>query len=298
MAIGVYEFSSGPQVWRPSTLHEAWELAKTLGEHAEFVAGSTLLRTQWESGLKAMAPHFISLEYVQELHGISLEETGRVRVGSLARLSECREQKVLPLLAEASRNVAAPSIRRLATLGGNIVSGTGDALPALLVQDAELVWFDGKERRTGSLADWLALKAEGAEERGIRILVETVVEREQGAVPDGLRLGFYHKVGRREMFVPSLVTAAGYGLWHRDGSCACVRLAVGGGSSIPRRLLETERLLASRTLNSGQLKQVQQSILEESIGCSDAFATKEYRRLTAANLIVSELWKPLKSMDV
>ena len=57
----------------------------------------------------------------------------------------------LPALAEASRTVGSPQIRNRGTIGGNLgtASPAGDALPPLLVEDAEV---RGRERARGAAA--------------------------------------------------------------------------------------------------------------------------------------------------
>ena len=53
---------------------------------------------------------------------------------------EAPSPELLPALAEASRTVGSPQIRNRGTIGGNLgtASPAGDALPPLLVEDAEV----------------------------------------------------------------------------------------------------------------------------------------------------------------
>ena len=62
-----------------------------------------------------------------------------------------------PALAEASRTVGSPQIRNRGTIGGNLgtASPAGDALPPLLVADAELVLRSTGGERTLPLTDFL-----------------------------------------------------------------------------------------------------------------------------------------------
>lgn len=298
MAVGSYEMYSVPRVWQPSDLEEAWELRRTLGSESCYVAGGTLLRTQWEAGLARMPYHLISLERISALQGIQFQSTSPghplLRIGALATLEECRRNSYSKLLAEACRTIAAPSIRNQGTIGGNISSRVGDAIPAMLVLNAGLVWFDGKELVAESLADWLSA---GSVARGVnehRILVGVLADGVEVDVPSsgerGQRITFYHKVGRREAFVPSLVTVAGCLVQQEDGRLNGVRLAVGGGASLAQRLMETEALLEGEEITPELMRQVITQVKAEWSGFEDAFASAEYRQTAAANLIVSELW--------
>jgi CO/xanthine dehydrogenase FAD-binding subunit len=84
-----------------------------------------------------------NLNEVAELRGWG-RDNGTLRLGSGLTYSEAMGAgvaKVLPALAEAARTVGSPQIRNRGTLGGNLgtASPAGDALPPLLVYEAEVV---------------------------------------------------------------------------------------------------------------------------------------------------------------
>jgi len=84
----------------------------------------------------------LNLGEVEELRGWSRED-GAVRLGAGLTYTEAMAEplrSLLPALAEASRTVGSPQIRNRGTLGGNLgtASPAGDALPPLLVEDAEV----------------------------------------------------------------------------------------------------------------------------------------------------------------
>ncbi len=67
----------------------------------------------------------------------------RLRLGASLTYDEAMEASLaerLPALAEASRTVGSPQIRNRGTIGGNLgtASPAGDALPPLLIEDAEV----------------------------------------------------------------------------------------------------------------------------------------------------------------
>ena len=84
----------------------------------------------------------LNLGEVPELRGFSRED-GALRLGAGLTYAEAMAEplrSVLPALAEASRTVGSPQIRNRGTLGGNLgtASPAGDALPPLLVEEAEV----------------------------------------------------------------------------------------------------------------------------------------------------------------
>jgi CO/xanthine dehydrogenase FAD-binding subunit len=84
----------------------------------------------------------LNLNEVAELRGFT-RENGALRLGSGLTYAEIEQgglKDVLPALAEASRTVGSPQIRNRGTIGGNLgtSSPAGDALPPLLVEDAEV----------------------------------------------------------------------------------------------------------------------------------------------------------------
>ena len=84
----------------------------------------------------------LNLNEVAALRGWS-RDNGALRLGSgltYAEIEHGELRDVLPALAEASRTVGSPQIRNRGTIGGNLgtSSPAGDALPPLLVEDAEV----------------------------------------------------------------------------------------------------------------------------------------------------------------
>src|SRR5213595_2016893 len=65
--------------------------------------------------------------------------------------------ELLPALAEASRTVGSPQIRNRGTIGGNLgtASPAGDALPPLVVEDAEVECASVRGVRTVPLVDFV-----------------------------------------------------------------------------------------------------------------------------------------------
>ena len=87
-------------------------------------------------------PAILDLGEVAELGGWA-RESGELRLGAGLTYAEAMTGEIaghLPALAEAARTVGSPQIRNRGTIGGNLgtASPAGDALPPLLVEEAEV----------------------------------------------------------------------------------------------------------------------------------------------------------------
>ena len=101
----------------------------------------------------------LNLNEVAELRGWS-RENGSLRLGAgltYAELMRAPLADELPALAEASRTVGSPQIRNRGTIGGNLgtASPAGDALPPLLVEEAEVELASVRGRRRVALGEFL-----------------------------------------------------------------------------------------------------------------------------------------------
>jgi CO/xanthine dehydrogenase FAD-binding subunit len=101
----------------------------------------------------------LNLNEVAELRGWS-RENGSLRLGAGLTYAELMREPLadeLPALAEASRTVGSPQIRNRGTIGGNLgtASPAGDALPPLLVEEAEIELASVRGTRRLPLGEFL-----------------------------------------------------------------------------------------------------------------------------------------------
>ncbi|MCL7747708.1 FAD binding domain-containing protein [Halalkalibacter alkaliphilus] len=283
------------KIWRPNNVKDAWEIQTNLkpSEYC-YVSGGTWLRTQWEADLKEMPSNLISLEQIHEMKEVKeILFLGKreIVIGSQVNLAACIKNplliKCLSPLVKACRNIAAPSIRNVATIGGNIYTAAGDTIPAFLIHNAKMRWFNGKEMETELMEEWLIGLQANEMKRDQRILVDISVEIDERSNED---FSFFQKVGRRETFTASLVTVAGKGKISSEGTFQEVSLAAGGGP-IPFRLPHTESELQNTEGSEDLFKTIFPVITKEFNATSDPFASSDYKKTTVANLIISELFE-------
>ncbi|MDJ1006318.1 MAG: molybdopterin-dependent oxidoreductase [Paracoccaceae bacterium] len=213
------------KVLRPGTLGEARALIARPGHVA--VGGGTVLQLGWASG--ATPPEALVDLSRLGLGDIAASADGGLTIGAAATLADIENDPQLsdtaPLLARAVRDIGAPGIRRLATLGGQIGWGAGCLLPALLALDARVFAAGSTDPVDMPLADWLAAP-DG--------LVLSVTVPPQA--PDATWT--WRKIGLRAAFTPSVIAVAGL------RSEASAALGAGGGPVPPRRLPVSEAAVA------------------------------------------------------
>jgi CO/xanthine dehydrogenase FAD-binding subunit len=152
------------EVLTPRSLNEALAL-KAERPDAVPIQGGTDLMVELNFD-RARPEAILNLNEVAELRGWSRED-GTLRLGAGLTYAEAMEDELaelLPALAEASRTVGSPQIRNRGTIGGNLgtASPAGDALPPLLLEQAEVEVAKVGATRTLPLAEFLVGPKENA----------------------------------------------------------------------------------------------------------------------------------------
>ena len=272
-----------PQIWHPEEVSEAWSLLKRFGKAARILAGGTAAQLDWAAGAP-VPEHWIDLNLLDELRGVTEFADGSIRIGALTSLSALRHDALigekLPMLRDAVGRVGSAGIRNLATLGGNVAGGSGCLIPALLAFDVEVELFTAK----------------GLVRRNLWTLLSSSLTPMDGAVLAAIILPAdlptrtcFEKTGLRRAFTPSVINAAA-GLWlDAAGNVVRARLAIGGGNTPPQQLTDTERGLVGLQPSAFDWASMKRDMLGEMRVPSDAFRSADYRRNVAANAIIAGL---------
>ena len=120
---------------------------------AQILAGGTDVLVQMREGKRA-GKELISIYGINEMRGISIDEDGNIRIGSLTSFSHITRnpiiQKYINVLGEAVDMVGGPQIRNAGTIGGNTCNGvtSADSASTLFAWDAivELTGAGGVRR--------------------------------------------------------------------------------------------------------------------------------------------------------
>ncbi|HUU94630.1 MAG TPA: xanthine dehydrogenase family protein subunit M [Phycisphaerae bacterium] len=134
-----------------TTLEEAAALMNRYAPDARLLAGGTDLLVDLKTG-RVSVGHLVSIKRIAALRGVSAAD-GSLRIGALTTITQLDRapivQQRFPSLLEATRQMAAPQIRNVATVGGNIASAVpcADLPPILTAMNASVVLWSPKGER-------------------------------------------------------------------------------------------------------------------------------------------------------
>lgn len=216
-------------VLTPRTLDEALRLRAELPD-AHPVQGGTDVLVELNFD-RLRPPALLNLNEVAELRGWR-RDNGALVLGAGLTYTEAMQPELAalqPALAEASRTVGSPQIRNRGTVGGNLgtASPAGDALPPLLVEEAEVVIASVRGERTVPVRDFLLGVKENALEPD-----ELVVEVRLS--PSGAAQTFM-KVGPRNAMVIAVCSLA----LAADRERGELRAAFGSAAPVPTLVTAT-----------------------------------------------------------
>lgn len=134
-----------------TTLEHAAEVLTRYAPNARLLAGGTDLLVDLKTG-RASFEHLVSINCIDALRGISETSEG-LRIGALTTVTQLGRSTVVqerfsPILDATSR-MAAPQIRNVATVGGNIAAAVpcADLPPILTAMNASVVLWSTKGQR-------------------------------------------------------------------------------------------------------------------------------------------------------
>lgn len=270
------------QYFAPTTIERLDQLRKQYPE-ATLVAGNTDVGLWINKQLRDL-PVMIHFGLVDELKHITVNDN-EISIGAAVSLTDAFETLTdyFPALTDLFRQFASLPIRNAGTLAGNVANGSpiGDAMPALLVLDTEVILssVSGK-RRVALKAFYLGYQQKdmAADE-----WVEAVVIPKPS--PNSTSRLASYKVSKRFDQDISAVCSAFYLELDVNRVIRQVRFAYGGMAAIPKRADNTEQVLLGKVWNKSALQLAMETVTEDFQPLSDLRASVNYRIKLAANLI-------------
>lgn len=271
-------------------LAEALEYLEEFGEETKILAGGTDLLVRYQGRLDELG-RILDINELSELKSIKLVGD-QIEIGSLVIHSQLEESEIIhkhvPFLAEAAASVGAPQIRNRGTIGGNIANASpaGDLLPSLVVLDAQVKL---QSRSRGEVLLPLAefLVGPGQNQAQPDELITGVIF----SIPKKGQQGAFVKLGQRKALAIAVVNGAVLLELGAEGRVESCRIVVGAVAPTPLRAVQTEQALLGNVLTESLLNRSLELLDQEIQPISDLRGSREYRFVTARELIAQGIRK-------
>ncbi len=235
-------------------------------EHPEahIIAGGSDVLVQMREGKRA-GVELISIFMLDELRGVSIDEDGALRIGSLTSFSHITRdpliQKYINVLGEAVDQVGGPQIRNIGTIGGNTCNGvtSADSASTLHAWEAvvELTGKDGKRRVP--IKDFY-LKAKVVDIRPDEIQTAILIPKESYENT----YGYYIKYAMRNALdIATNGCSVNVRLSADKKTFERVRVAYGVAGPIPMRAPNAETFINGKEVTLENIEAFSQKVLED-----------------------------------
>jgi CO/xanthine dehydrogenase FAD-binding subunit len=261
----------------PASLGEALDHLSRYGNKAKVLAGGTDLLVSMKKR-ESLPEHLINLKGIQELKHISYDNKKGLEIGGLVTLREIERSAIVKenygTLWDAAKVMAAPQVRSLATIGGNLCSAlpSADSAPPLVALGAKVTLAGKNGQRTLLVEDFFAGPGASA------LSPDEILSHVSIPNPPENSGGAYLKLMRRNAMDLALVGVAA--CLRLDGTkrvCREARIALGAVAPTPMRALRAEDLLLNKEPDEHIAIEAGKIAAGEARPISDVRASKEYR---------------------
>ena len=260
---------------------------RLLMEHpeAQIIAGGSDVLVQMREGKRA-GKELVSIYGLDEMRGVSYEEDGAIRIGSLTSFSHITRdaiiQKHINVLGEAVDMVGGPQIRNIGTIGGNTCNGvtSADSASTLHAWDA-VVEITGPEGvRRIPIHDFY-IKAGVVDLRPGEVQTAIIIPKEGY---EGYHGHYIKYAMRNAMDIATTGCSVNVKLSEDKKTIEDARIAYGVAGPVPMRAPSAEKTAKGKPVSEETIKAFAQAVLED-INPRDSWrASKAFRQHIAVVL--------------
>lgn len=260
---------------KATSLQDAIALSQELGEEAKYMSGGHSLLPMMK--LRFASPeHIIDISKIEGLSYIK-EDGDYLKIGALTTQSEMEYDNLIrekyPILSDAIKLTADPSVRNVGTIGGNIAHGdaANDQPAIMLAMRAKVIAQGVDGQKTIPIDDFFHGFYMTALEPS-DVLVEIQIPRAKKGSG-----GAYHKVERK---VGDYATAGVAVHVELDDNGVCKEIGIGltNVSAVPMRLERGEELLRGKKITEELIAQAGAMASEDCEPTSDLRGSEAYKR--------------------
>ena len=281
-------------------LYEAESVAhaiQLLQEHpeAQIIAGGSDVLVQMREGRRT-GKELVSIYRIDEMRGVSYEEDGAIRIGSLTSFSHITKdpiiQKHINVLGEAVDMVGGPQIRNIGTIGGNTCNGvtSADSASTLHAWDAivEITGPDGVRRIP--IHDFY-IKAGVVDLKPAEIQTAIIIPKE---AYEGYNGHYIKYAMRNAMDIATTGCSVNVKLSEDKKTIEDVRIAYGVAGPVPMRAPSAEVKAKGKPFTKAVVHEFGQAVLED-INPRDSWrASKAFRQHIATVLAERALTESIR----
>ena len=240
--------------------------------NATLMAGGTLVMPIINEGAHGIST-LVSLSKLG-LDGVSFKK-GVATIGAAAPIAELARHPELKFLSTVFESIASPTLRNMATVGGNLFAAQpyGDLAVCLVALDATVTIVNAKSKRSAPVEEIIKKGLKAGE----------LVTQISFAIPKPSTFK-YAKASRRALNSASIVTVAAV-IPLAKGVVADCRIALGGVAAKSVRAKSVEKLLNGKVFDEKTVRAAAAAAAKDIAPFTDAYASAWYRaRVTPVHI--------------
>ena len=262
---------------------------------AQIIAGGSDVLVQIREGKRA-GKELVSIYGLDELRGVSFEEDGAIRIGSLTSFSHITKDPIIQahinVLGQAVDQVGGPQIRNIGTIGGNTCNGvtSADSASTLFAWDA-IIEITGPEGvRRIPIQDFY-IKAGQVDLRPGELQTAILIPK---AAYEGYEGHYIKYAMRNAMDIATTGCSVNVKLSADKSTMEDVRIAYGVAGPVPMRAVTAEARAKGKPTTKAEIKAFAQAVLE-NINPRDSWrAAKDFRQHIAVALAERALTESIR----
>lgn len=260
---------------RPQSVQEALSVLADSRGKIGIIAGGTDLMIHYKQN-RSIPENLMAIESLADLNFVENDDE-KTRIGAVTRLYALEGSAAIrdryPALHQAVKVLATPTLRRQATVGGNLcnASPAADLAPPLIVLGATLKAVNSAEERIVPIEMFFNGPGEtclGADE----LLTEIRIP-----APAKTNRSVFLKMTRSQGVDLTLVSVA-VSLEMEEQKVKDIKIALGAVAPRPVRVETAERFLLGENLNEENLEQAALAAVAESKPIDDVRCSAAYRK--------------------
>lgn len=266
--------------FQPKTKAEALELKNNM-QNAILLSGATdlALRVTKQHDL---LEEIIDLSNIEELKKCTKTDY-MIKFGAGMCLEDVKtiSKNELSALHEALTVFGSKQIRTLATLGGNLGSGSpiGDTLPVLMAYNADIKLQSMDGERIVNINKYL-LGYRQTNRKPNEIITKVIIPKPA----EGTIVKFYKVSKRKDLDISTV--SAGFSIFIEKDKVSAITLAYGGMAAVTKRAAIAEAFLLGNEWTRKNVEEAMELIADEFTPISDTRSGAEFRSVAAKNLLL------------